>query len=165
MANISSIRLLSFSLIGLGLLALLLSIVAASLGASLGPDDHCEFCFGWISLIAAGVVNAILSFLPISIGLIGVYAKKNDKIFGGFSIFFFILAFLNMGGLVILGGLLILGGGGLVYLAVVYFCILIIIYLVEIIISAVCMYKMKFSCCGKTEEDDGKAVEIESIQK
>ena len=131
-------------------------------------------------MIAAGVVNAILSFLPISIGLIGVYAKKNDKIFGGFSIFFFILAFRNMGGLVFLGGLVILGvgglggggrgggglgGGGLFYLAVVYFCILIIIYLVEIIISAVCMYKMKFSCCGKTEEDDGKAVEMESIQK
>ena len=49
---------------------------------------RCDFCVEDPIVIAMGIVNGILSILPVSIGLIGIHAEKRIKIFGGLSIFF-----------------------------------------------------------------------------
>ena len=115
--------------------------------------------------MAAGIVNALLSILPIIIGFIGVYVNKSTKLFGGFSICFYIIVIPNMGGLAFIShDIQFAVRDDNIELGVVYFCTLIIIYMLEIIISAVCMYKMKFTCCGKTiDEDDERTLEMEGI--
>jgi hypothetical protein len=98
-----------------------------------------------------GIVNVILSILPVSIGLIGIHAEKRIKIFGGLSIFFSIIAVPNIVGLGLVSHFLY--GGGLAGNLVTAYCsILMMMYMVEMILAFICMYKMKFTCCNKQED-------------
>ena len=154
-----SIRFLSISLICLGLLAMLLSIVAACLGP-LFPMGRCDFCVESPILIMIGVVNTILSIFPASIGFIGVYADKRTNLFGILSIVFYILTLPNMGAL---GWVSIIYEGTMEGdIARAYMYILIIIYLAEVMISAICLYKIKFTCCSN---NDKEIVEMEQMNK
>ena len=159
MANIS-LRLLSFSLIVLGLLGFSLSIVAVSLVPEL-PQDY-DIFLGFI-LVAACIVNALLSLFSIIIGTIGVYMKKMKKFFGCFAIFFYIIIVPNMGGLLFIS--FFFYSAWEKKIVVFYFCILIIIYIIQIIISAISLYKIKFTCCSKTEEDYEEPLEMEEKNK
>ena len=101
-------------------------------------------------VIAMGIVNFILSILPVSIGLIGIYAENRIKIFGGLSIFFSIIAVPNIVGL---GWVSHLYGGGLAGNLVKAYCsILMMMYMVEMILVFISMYKMKFTCCNRQED-------------
>ena len=143
-------RPLFISLLCLGLCGVLLSLLAASLGPAY-PEGRCDFCVERPILIAMGIVNCILSILPVSIGLIGIHAEKRIKIFGGLSIFFSIIAVPNIVGLGWVSHFLY--GGGLAGNLVKAYCsILMMMYMVEMILAFICMYKMKFTCCNKQED-------------
>ena len=144
-------RPLSISLLCLGLCGVLLSLIAACLGSAY-PMGRCDLCLEGPIVIAMGIVNFILSILPVSIGLIGIYAENRIKIFGGLSIFFSIIAVPNIVGLGWVSLSHLYGGGLAGNLVKAYCSILMMMYMVDMILAYICMYKMKFTCCNRQED-------------
>ena len=70
-----SARPLFFSLIGLGLFGMVLSIIVICLSLMFGS------LYGGFILIMVGVVNTILHGFPLSLGLVGVYAEMSKNVF------------------------------------------------------------------------------------
>ena len=128
-----SLRPLFFSLIGLGLFGMVLSIIVVFLSLMIGS------LYGGLILIMIGIVNTILHIFPLSLGLVGVYAEVKKDVFCSISGIFYCIALPNT---VALGFMAFIGLMGFEMegiMARVYFIILIIFYLVEIIISGICI--------------------------
>ena len=132
MADIS-LKPLFFSLIGLGLFGMVLSIVAVFLSLMIGS------LYGGFILIMIGIVNTILHGFPLSLGLVGVYAEMKKDMFCSISAFFYCIALPNICALGFMAFAPMMGFEMEGIIARVYFVILTIFYLVEIIISGICI--------------------------
>ena len=148
-----SARAVLISLLCLGLCGGLLSLTASCLGPAYPEDPHCDIWCGVEGgiLVFIGIYNFILSILPVTMGLVGIFAEKRIMLFWGLAILFSILALPDIVGL----GLVSIFYGGRHLegtLAIAFCCILMMMCMVEMILTYICMYKMKFSCCKRTEE-------------
>ena len=154
MADIS-LKPLFFSLIGLGLFGMVLSIIVICLSLMFGS------LYGGFILIMVGLVNTILHGFPLSLGLVGVYAEMKKDMFCSISAFFYCIALPNMCalGFISIG---LMGEEMEGIMARVYYIILIIIYLVEIIISGICI---SYLCKIESRSNSSNKTEILEMEE
>ena len=109
-----------------------------------------------------GIYNSFLSILPVIMGLVGICAEKRINVFGGLAIFFSIFALPNI---VALGLVSIFFYEGHLEgnLAIACCYILMMMYMAEMILAYICMYKKKFCCCRGTEDATRTEEELERL--
>ena len=141
-------------LMTLASIAILLSLLAAVLGPYF-PQGHCDFCVLGPILVMIGAVNFVFGIVPLVLGILGVYFDKKVEVFGVLAICFYIFAVPNIFALGAVTSAFADYSHVESQLSMAYIILLIIIYLLEIVISSVCLRIIKFKgCCAQRNDEE-----------